>query len=180
MLSFFRCLSKSAVGTGLMVLILLMILAGFAMQDIRSVFSGNFGLGKGTLVKIDGEPVSERDLDNAMKRALNEARQQNPEATYATLAGQFDNILGALVDEHALIAFADDHGFVLSKRLIDGEIASLPQAKGLDGKFSEQAYYAFLQQQQLTNADLRRLLQKGNARVSVEVAFKIERGTGHA
>ena len=42
MLSFFRRLSKSAVGTGLMVLILLMILAGFAMQDIRSVFSGSF------------------------------------------------------------------------------------------------------------------------------------------
>ncbi|WP_294120266.1 peptidyl-prolyl cis-trans isomerase [Sphingomonas sp.] len=159
MLSFFRRLSKSAVGTGLMVLILLMILAGFAMQDIRSVFSGNFGMSKGTLVKIDGEPVSERDLDNAMKRALNEQRQQNPEATYATLAPHFDDILGGLVDEHALIAFATDHGFILSKRLIDGEIASLPQAKGLDGKFSEQAYASFLQQQQLTNADLRRLLE---------------------
>ena len=68
MLSFFRRLSKSAVGTGLMVLILLMILAGFAMQDIRSVFSGNFGMSKGTLVKIGNEPVSERDLDNAMVR----------------------------------------------------------------------------------------------------------------
>ena len=159
MLSFFRRLSKSAVGTGLMVLVLLMILAGFAMQDIRSVFSGNFGMSQGTLVKIGDEPVSERDLDNAMKRALNEAREQNPEATYATLARQFDSILGGLIDEHALIAFANDHGFVLSKRLIDGEIASLPQVKGLDGKFSEQAYAMFLAQQQLTDADLRRLLQ---------------------
>ena len=161
MLSFFRRLSKSAVGTGLMILILLMILAGFAMQDIRSVFSGNFGMSKGTLVKIGGEPVSERDLDSAMKRALNEARQQNPEASYATIARQFDAIFNALVDEHALIAFAADHGFVLSKRLIDGEIASLPQTKGLDGKFSEQAYTMFLQQQQMTDADLRRLLQVG-------------------
>ena len=159
MLSFFRRLSKSAVGTGLMVLILLMILAGFAMQDIRSVFSGNFGMSKGTLVKIGGEPVSERDLDSTMKRALNDARQQNPEATYAVIARQFDSILGALIDEHALIAFAEDHGFVLSKRLIDGEIASLPQTKGLDGKFSETAYAQFLQQQQMTDADVRRLLQ---------------------
>jgi peptidyl-prolyl cis-trans isomerase D len=161
MLSFFRRLSKSAVGTGLMVLILLMILAGFAMQDIRSVFSGNFGMSKGTLVKIGNEPVSERDLDNAMKRVLNEARQQNPEATYSTIARQFDAILGSLVDEHALIAFAADHGFVLSKRLVDGEIASLPQTKGLDGKFSETAYAMFLQQQQMTDADVRRLLQVG-------------------
>ena len=41
MLSFFRGLSKSWIGTGLMILVLLMIVAGFAMQDVRSVFSGN-------------------------------------------------------------------------------------------------------------------------------------------
>lgn len=159
MLSFFRGLSKSWIGTGLMILVLLMIVAGFAMQDVRSVFSGNFGMSQGTLVKIGSEPVSERDLDGAMKRALNEARQQNPEATYEFVARQFDAILDSLIDEHALVAFAADHGFVLSKRLIDKEIAELPQTKGLDGKFSEQAYAAFLQQQQLTDADVRRLLQ---------------------
>ena len=159
MLSFFRGLSKSWVGTGLMILVLLMIVAGFAMQDVRSVFSGNFGMSQGTLVKIGSEPVSERDLDGAMKRALNEARQQNPEATYEIVAKQFDAILDSLIDEHALVAFAADHGFVLSKRLIDKEIAELPQTRGLDGKFSEQAYAAFLQQQQLTDADVRRLLQ---------------------
>ena len=161
MLSFFRRLSKSVIGTGLMVLVLLMILAGFAMQDVQSLFSGGggFGMGKGTLVKIGSEPVSERDLNSMMKRALNDAWQKNPEATYATLARDWDALFGALVDEHALIAFAEDHGFVLSKRLIDGEIASLPQTKGLDGKYSETAYANFLQQQQMTDADLRRLLQ---------------------
>src|ERR1700752_764806 len=126
MLSFFRRLSKSVIGTGIMILVLLMIVAGFARQDIRSVFSGNFGMSQGTLVKIGGEPVSERDLEGAMKRALNEARQQNPEATYEIVARQFDAILDALIDEHALIAFAADHCFVLSKPLIDNEIADLP------------------------------------------------------
>ena len=159
MLSFFRSLSKSAIGTGLMVLVLVMILIGFAAQDISGVFSGNFGMSKGTLVKIGGEPVSERDLDSAMKRALSQARQENPEATYAALAGQFDEVLESLVNEHALIAFGEDHGFLMSKRLVDAEIASLPQTKGLDGKFSQQAYNAFLAQQQLTDADLRRLIQ---------------------
>ena len=58
-----------------------------------------------------------------------------------------------------MFAFASDHGFVLSKRLVDAEIASLPQTRGLDGKFSEQAYQAFLQQQQMTDADVRRLIE---------------------
>lgn len=159
MSSAFRNMSKSAVGTVLMVLVLLMILIGFAMQDIRSVFSGNFGMGKGTLVKVGDERITERDLDSAMRRLLTEARQQNPEATYASIAGQFAPLLDSLIDEHALVAFAADHGFVLSKRLVDAEIASLPQTRGLDGKFSEQAYAQFLQQQQMTDADVRRLLQ---------------------
>jgi len=159
MLPVFRRLSKSWVGTTVMVLILLMILAGFALQDVSSVFSGNFGLSKGTLVKVGDEQLTERDLSSAMRRALDQARQENPEATYSTIANQFDTILESLIDERALLAFAADHGFVLSKRLIDAEIAKLPQTRGLDGKFSEQAYQAFLRQQQMTDADVRRLLQ---------------------
>ena len=75
------------------------------------------------------------------------------------IANQFGPLLDSMIDERALLAFASDHGFVLSKRLVDAEIANLPQTRGLDGKFSEQAYAAFLQQQQMTDADVRRLLQ---------------------
>ena len=125
MLSFFRRLSNSWIGATVMVLILLMILAGFAMQDVRSVFSGNFGMNAGTLAKVGDEEVTDRDLSSAMKRELDQARQQNPEATYSALAGQFGEILNSLIDERALLAFAKDHGFILSKRLIDAEIAKL-------------------------------------------------------
>jgi len=159
MLSAFRRLSKSVVGTAIMVIILLMILIGFTMQDIRSVFSGGMGMGKGTLVKVGDERITERDLDSAMRRLLTDARRQDPEATYATIAGQFGPLLESLIDERALIAFAADHGFVLSKRLVDAEIANLPQTRGLDGKYSPQAYAQFLSQQQMTDADVRRLLQ---------------------
>lgn len=159
MLASFRRLSKSAVGTMIMVLILLMIVAGFALQDIQGTFSGNFGLSKGTLVKVGDEPVSERDVSSAMRRVLQQAQEQNPEATNADIASQFVPVLDSLIDERALLAFVSDHGFVLSKRLIDAEIANLPQTRGLDGKFSQQAYNVFLQQQQMTDADVRRLLQ---------------------
>ena len=93
-----------------------------------------------------------------MKRALNRLREQDPEATYASLASQFDPILESMIDDRALLAFTSDHGFALSKRLIDAEIASLPQTRGLDGKFNLQAYGAFLQQQQMTDAEVRQLL----------------------
>lgn len=159
MFAAFRRLSKSAVGTVIMVLFLLAILASFALADMSNVGSGRFGSGGDSLVRVGDEQITTRDVDSAMRQLLNQARQQNPEATYASIANQFDPLLESLINDHALIAFATDHGFVLSKRLVDAEIAKLPQTRGLDGKFSEQAYAQFLSQQQMTDADVRRMLQ---------------------
>ena len=158
MFAAFRRLSKSAVGTVIMVLFLLAILASFAMADIANVRSGTFGLSSGTLAKVGDEEVTDRDFDRAMQRMLQQVQQENPGATYATLAGQLDNMLDQLINQATLLAFAADHGFVLSKRLVDAEIAGLPQTRGLDGKFSEQNYAAFLQQQRISDSELRRIL----------------------
>ena len=158
MFAAFRRLSKSAVGTIIMVLFLLAILASFAMADVANVRSGTFGLSSGTLAKVGDEEVTDREFDRAMQRMLQQVQQENPGATYATLAGQLDNVLDQLINQATLLAFAADHGFVLSKRLVDGEIAALPQTRGLDGKFNEQAYAAFLQQQRISDDELRRIL----------------------
>jgi peptidyl-prolyl cis-trans isomerase D len=182
MFAAFRRMSKSAVGTIITVLFLIMILASFAIADMSNVGSGQFGSGGNNLAKVGDEQNTARDMDSAMRRLLTDARQRNPEATYATIANQFEPLLNSMIDEQALIAFAADHGFVLSKRLVDAEIASIPQTRGLDGKFSDQAYAAFLQQQQMTDADVRRLMSQGliqrlvlapavlNARVPLGVA----------
>ena len=84
-------------------------------------------------------------MTRAMDRRLSQAREQNPEATYASIAGDYDQLLSALVDAETLEAFANKFGFTLSKRLIDAQIANIPAAKGLNGQFSEQSYAAFPQ-----------------------------------
>ncbi len=117
-----------------------------------------------------------------MQRRLQQVRQQNPEADYASISSDFDPMLAQLISERAALAFADKYGFSFSKKLVDGYIAQLPQAKGLNGQFSEQAYQTFLQRERLTDAQVRQLivgdmLQRmvvtpvaANARVSVGVA----------
>jgi peptidyl-prolyl cis-trans isomerase D len=60
-----------------------------------------------------------------------------------------------------LLAFAEKNGFVLSKRLVDAEIAQLPQAQGLNGKFSEDAYRALLAQRRMTDAQVRDIIKGG-------------------
>ncbi len=184
MLSFFRRVSKSKIGTAIMASVLICILAGFAIADISSFGTGNlsFGMGSSTLVRVGDQEVSEKEMSEAMQRRLADVRQQNPSADYAAIVRDFDTILNALVDQRTLLAFGEKYGFHLSKALIDAEIAQIPQTRGLNGQFSDQAYQAFLAQQRLTDADVRRiiagsLLQRllltpiaANARVSVGMA----------
>ena len=137
MLSSFRRLSKSKFGTGILVVFMLLVVASFAVADM-----GNFNIGGGgggTLAEAGDEQVTEREYSSAMERLLASARQQNPEVTYASLNRDAPAVLEQLIDEAALKSFANDHGLILSKRLIDAQIASLPATRGLDGKFSEAA-----------------------------------------
>ena len=46
-----------------------------------------------------------------MQRRLQEVRKEKPDADYATIAPDFETILSALVDQRALIAFANKFGF---------------------------------------------------------------------
>src|SRR5215218_2189034 len=101
MTALFRRLSKSTIGTIVTALFLLGILAGFALQDINSSGAGGIGFKAGTLVKIGKQSVTERELSSAMQRRLTEIRQQNPEADYSALSGDFSGILDALVQARA-------------------------------------------------------------------------------
>jgi len=182
MLTSFRKATKSTIGTIVVALIGLFIVIGFAMGDIQSLSLGNTGLGSSTLARAGSIDVTDREMSDAMQRRLAQVRQQNPEADYSALARDFDPILEELINQKALEAFARKHGLVVSKRLVDAEIANIPGAKGLDGRFSEQSYQAFLTQQRLTDAEVRAIISGGilqrlllvpaasNARVPVGIA----------
>lgn len=199
MLSSFRKMTKSKFGTIIMAVILVGILAGFALADAKNFGSGQlgFGMGKDGLARVGGHNVTERQISDAMQRRLQEARQQNPAATYADVAKDFDPLLELMIDQAALLAFADKNGFHVSKRLVDAEIAQIPGTKGLNGKFSDDAYKAFLAQRGLTDAEVRDVITGGilqrlmltpvavNARVPVGIALPyasmlLESRTGQA
>ena len=166
MLTFFRRVSKSKVGTWIMALIVVAIMGGFALADISNFGSGNLGLGmsSGTLASVGGQSITERDMSDTMQRRLQQARQERPDADYASIMPEFGPILDELIDERSLIAFADKYGFPLSKRLIDAEIAQIPGTKGLNGQVSDQSYRAFLAQQRLSDSEVRQILASGLAR----------------
>ena len=152
-----RRMSKSTIGTIVLVLFVVAIMASFAIADVTSLNPGG-GLSSSTLAQAGSEELTDRDMSDAMQRRLAQVREQNPEADYSAIVGDFDPLLETLIDERALQAFAHEHGFVLSKRLIDAEIANIPGVRGLDGRVSAQAYQAFLARQRITDAQVRQLV----------------------
>ncbi|MGE5563799.1 MAG: peptidyl-prolyl cis-trans isomerase [Bacillota bacterium] len=184
MLTFFRRVANSKIGTWVIGLIGLGILAGFALSDLSNFGSGNigFGMGSNTLAEVGGQKITEDEVSEAMQRRLQQVRAEKPDADYATIMGDFETILNELIDTKTLLAFAEKYRFPLSKRLIDAEIASIPATKGPGGQFSEAAYQQFLQQQHLSDTQVRQVLAGGllerfmltpvaaNARVSAGMA----------
>ena len=157
MFTFVRRMTKSTIGVIALALFVLLIMASFAIADVSSLSLGG-GLNSSTLAKTGSLEVTEQDMSDAMQRRLAQVREQNPEADYSALAGDFELILQSLIDQQALLAFARKHNFVLSKRLIDAEIANIPGVRGLAGAINEQSYQAFLAQQQMTDSELRQLI----------------------
>lgn len=163
MLSSLRSLQKTKIGTAIVALFFIMILIGFASTGVSNFGSGNtgFGMGSSTLAKVGGEEVTDEEMSQAMQRHLQQVRQQRPDADYSTIVGDFEALLGELIDNKTMLAFAEKFHFPLSKRLVDAEIAQIPQTKGLNGQFSEQAYQQLLAQQHLTDAEVRDILTGG-------------------
>ena len=184
MLTSLRALQKTKVGTAIIATFFILILIGFASTGVSNFGSGKYGFGMGSsvLAQVGSQEVTEPEMSQAMERRLQQVRQEKPEADYATIVGDFDALLDGLIDEKTLLAFADKFNFPLSKRLVDAEIAQIPQTKGLNGQFDERSYQSFLAQQRLTDPEVRRILAGGllerylltpvaaNARVSIGMA----------
>jgi peptidyl-prolyl cis-trans isomerase D len=120
---------------------------------------GDIGSGSGSaLASIGGEQVTAAEMSDQVNRQLDRAREQEPELDVAAFlrAGAYEEILQQLISQKALIAFADDVGITVSKRMIDGQIASIPAFKNLAGAFDATAFRAALQRERMSEEQLRR------------------------
>lgn len=165
MLSTFRRLIYSRVG--LVVAFILFGLFGFAMvggdmSSIRTQGMAALG-GSDAVAHVDGTSVSTADYQRRLEQVFDNDRQQTPTLTMADFvaAGRLEQVLQALTGGLALDAFGHDQGIVVSRRAVDGQIASIPGLQGPDGQFDPRAFRQLLQQQKLTEKGVREDLSRG-------------------
>jgi hypothetical protein len=177
-----RRATKSTVGI-VIIFVGLLIMIGFAAGDLSQPRGRRPDAVAAILLPAPVRwRVTDREMSAAMQRRLAQVREQDPEADYSSIAGDFEPLLQQLIDQKAMQAFAARHGFVISKRLVDAEIANLPGVRGLAGQVTSDSYQQFLARQRMTDREVREaisasLLQRllltpaaSNARVPIGIA----------
>ena len=159
MLAFFRRLTHSKVGVIITFLVLGVIALAFAAGDVTGLSSmtGGAGITGGDVATVGKAKVSANELKTQAQTQLEGFRQQQPTLDMATFVNQggFEGTLDRIISSMALEQFGRAQGMVVSKRSVDGQIASIPALQGPTGKFDENLYRQVLAQRKLTDAQIR-------------------------
>ena len=155
MLAFFRRFISSGVAVALLGIILVAFV-------VTGVGTPGGGIGRATnpdeVATVGGRPVTIADLQQRAQSELRRAAQQQPGITMPALLAAVGGV-GALADQaitaQVLAAWAEKHGLTASKRLVDGEIGSIPAFLGPDGKPDRNQINAVLSQQRMSYPELR-------------------------
>lgn len=159
MILFFRRLINSKLGAFIGIAFLALVAFAFAAGDITgSGFSGFSGFGSGGKVaQAGGRSLSETDLQSRVQRAFEQQRRETPGLTIEQFlaAGAVEGIAGQLISAMSIMEFAQDQGVHVSRRLVDGEIASIPAFHDAAGKFSATVFRQMIAAQGLSEQALR-------------------------
>lgn len=155
MLQIFRRVANSTVGKIVLGLIALAMVV--TLYEAPNLFGGGSAAGGGNVARIDGAPLAASDVNARVDNALQSIRQQQPDASMAQLVadGGVDQIVDGMIDQRALLAFADRNGMVVSRRAVDGLIASIPAFRNPTGQFDQTIMRGVLSQRGMTEAMLR-------------------------
>ncbi|MCU6452572.1 SurA N-terminal domain-containing protein [Sphingomonas sp. A2-49] len=157
MLSFFRRIINSKAGIVVTFIVLGVIALAFAAGDVTGLSGSKTGLTGDAVASVGGQKVVAAELRNRVQTELQAARQQDPTATMEQLLAQggLQSTLDRTINSLALDAFGHDQGMVVSKRSVDGVIASIPGLRGPNGQFDPNLYQRLLADQKLTDAQIR-------------------------
>ena len=157
MISFFRRIFSSKLGLFLTFCFIGLIALAFATADVSS--SGTFGgvTGSGTAAKVGDSKLTTAELSQSVNNAFRTEQRENTGLDLKTYinGGGFDDVLERLINSFAIADFGTKYGMAAGKRLVDGEIANIGAFQGADGQFSEENFRRALQQQGISESQLR-------------------------
>lgn len=147
---------------------LMLVLLGLVLLAIVITGFGAGGMGLGELgnlrgsglVTVGGHHITAEELTNGTNRQLDGIRQQQPDIDMASFLrqGGADQVLDRLIGASASQVFGNKYGLVATKEMVDREIAGVPAFQNVAGKFDETLFRRALDDQKMSEAQLRQLV----------------------
>lgn len=158
MLTFFRRLINSRLGIIVSFVVLLLIALAFVGGDVAGLRTAGISASAGGgIANVGPETIAVADLKSRVQDEMQSFRQRQPTLDMAQFVagGGFEGTFERLINSLAIEKFGHLQGMTISKKAIDGQIASIPGLQGPDGKFSQSTYERLLSQRRLTDARIR-------------------------
>lgn len=158
MITFFRRIFNSKLGLIGSFIFIALVAISFAGSDITGSMNGTgTALSSGTVAEVGKSDISTEELQMRAQNQLEVQRRDTPglEMSRFINAGGFEETLEQMINVRALEGFAKKQGLGVSKRLVDGEIASIPAFNGPNGKFDRDTFLAILSQRRVSEKQLR-------------------------
>lgn len=158
MLSFFRRLINSRAGIVITLGVVGVIALAFAAGDVSGLRTrGMSAIAGDSVAKVGGRTITTAELKDRVTNEYDNIRQQQPTLTMAQFiaGGGVEGTLQRLINGIAMTRFAGDQGMVVSKRAVDGQLASIPGLQGPNGQFDDAIYQRLLASRKLTDAQIR-------------------------
>jgi len=124
---------------------------------------GGFGGGGDRIATVGGEPITGAEVTDQVNRQIAMLRRDQPDLDTAAFiaGGGYEEVVRQMIAQRALTQFASAQGLTASRRMVDGEIASIPAFRNLAGQFDEATFRRMLQSENITEQQLRDDLANG-------------------
>ena len=156
MITFFRRILSSWVVLAMLALILVaFVITGINLPGGGSI--GSLGGDASAPARIGRSDLPAKDLIQRTQSEFEAAQRQSPGLTLTQFVrgGGVEQTVEQMINLRAIESFANSEGIYASKRLIDGEIASIPAFRGVTGTFDRNIFLGIIQQQRLTEGGVR-------------------------
>ncbi len=152
MLAFFRKYLSSWPA----LILLALILVAFAVTGVGNDPFGTKGAPQGSIAKAGDMVITERQLTEQFGRTVTRVRQSDPSQTQTALArqGGVAAVAEQMIGGASIEAFARKIGVAASDRAVGAEIAAIPAFQS-GGKFDENAYRRVIEEQRLSDKEIR-------------------------
>ncbi|MBS3960405.1 MAG: peptidyl-prolyl cis-trans isomerase [Sandarakinorhabdus sp.] len=148
---------RNSVTSWVGITILAVALGALVITLFQPTGPGGMVAGTGPILATVGDAsVTESEYVRMIERAVTRERERTPGITNPDFigAGGGAMVFDQLIAGKAISQFGTENGMVISKRMVDGEIASIP-ALQLNGRFDDATFRRLLADQRITEVELR-------------------------